>query len=53
MRQRWREEESEREKERGKRGRRKGKRVEGVIPSCNLAFPQPFCPWAAVPPSSN
>lgn len=49
MRQRWREEESER----GKRGRRKRKRVEGVIPSCNLVFPQPFCPWAAVPPSSN
>lgn len=25
----------------------------GVIPSCNLVFPRPFCPWAAVPPSSN
>lgn len=24
-----------------------------VIPSCNLVFPRPFCPWAAVPPSSN
>lgn len=25
----------------------------GVIPSCNLVFPRPHCPWAVVPPSSN
>lgn len=64
MRQRWREEErgrvqvAEGDRKRKRETEREGKenRKEcrgGVIPSCYLVFPRPYCPWAAVPPSSN
>lgn len=47
--------ETERERERAREGKEEdGMEGEGgVIPSCNLVFPRPYCPWAAVPPSSN
>jgi len=49
--------ETEREREGNKEREKEEAGMEneygGVIPFCNLVFPRPCCPCAAVPPSSN